>query len=127
MERVKKENGKVIPMNKIKLAAMVGVAAHLGLSAATARAEGFTASTAKVYAADPLDVARTQNGRLRKTRYEESQEMAVVKVLGDGQTGLYVQMQSGAIGTTQPVHRQQIGLHARSSWSRTPTAASGRW
>jgi MYXO-CTERM domain-containing protein len=94
-------------MNKIKLAVMVGVAAQMGLSAATARAEGWKAQVLKVYAADPLDVARTQNGRLRKTRYEESQEMATAKLL-DGTKGLYVQMQSGAIGTTQPTHRQAL-------------------
>lgn len=94
-------------MNKIKLAVMVGVAAQMGLSAATARAEGWQAQSLKVYAADPLDIARTQNGRLRKTRYAESQEMAVAKLL-DGQKGLFVQMQSGAIGTTKPVHRQNL-------------------
>jgi MYXO-CTERM domain-containing protein len=93
-------------MNKMMLVVMVGVAAQIGL-AGSAYAEGWTASTLKVYAADPLDVARTQNGRLRKTRYEESQEMAVVKML-DAQTGVFMQMQSGAIGTTQPVHRQQV-------------------
>jgi len=104
---VQKENGKVIPMNKIKLAVMVGVAAQMGLSAATARAEGWTAQSLKVYAADPLDTARTQNGRLRKTRYEESQEMATAKLL-DGTKGLFVQMQSGSINGVQPVHRQNL-------------------
>jgi MYXO-CTERM domain-containing protein len=94
-------------MNKFKLAMMVGVAAQMGLSAATARAEGWQAQQLKVYAADPLDVARTANGRLRKTRYEESQEMATAKLL-DGTKGLFVQMQSGAIGTTQPTHRQAL-------------------
>ena len=44
---MKKENGKVIPMNKIKLVVMVGVAAQMGLSAATARAEGRTAQQLK--------------------------------------------------------------------------------
>ena len=34
--------------------------------------------------------------------------MAVVKVLGDGVKGVFVQMQSGAIGTTQPVPRQNL-------------------
>ena len=105
---MKKENGKVTPMNKIKLAVMVGVAAQMGLSAATARAEGWQAQSLKVYAADPLDTARTANGRLRKTRYEESQEMAVAKVLADGKTGLFVQMQSGSINGTQPTHRQNL-------------------
>jgi MYXO-CTERM domain-containing protein len=99
-------------MNKMKLALMVGVAAQMGLSAATARAESSTATwqaqSLKVYAADPLDTARTQNGRLRKTRYEESQEMAVVKLFADGKTGLFVQMQSGSINGTQPVHRQNL-------------------
>ncbi len=110
---MKKENGKVTQMNKIKLAVMVGVAAQMGLSAATARAEGWTAQSLKVYTADPLDVARTQNGRLRKTRYEESQEQSIASLLGDGKSGLFVQMQSGAIvdasGTsTQPTHRQAL-------------------
>jgi len=94
-------------MNKIKLAVMVGVAAQMGLSAATARAEGWTAQSLKVYAADPLDTARTANGRLRKTRYEESQEMATVKLL-DGTKGLFVQMQSGSINGVQPTHRQAL-------------------
>jgi MYXO-CTERM domain-containing protein len=104
---MKKENGKVIPMNKIKLAVMVGVAAQMGLSAATARAEGWQAQSLKVYAADPLDTARTANGRLRKTRYEESQEMATAKLL-DGTKGLFVQMQSGSINGVQPTHRQAL-------------------
>lgn len=94
-------------MNKIKLAVMVGVAAQMGLSAATARAEGWQAQSLKVYAADPLDTARTANGRLRKTRYEESNEMATAKLL-DGTKGLYVQMQSGSINGTQPTHRQNL-------------------
>jgi len=94
-------------MNKIKLAVMVGVAAQMGLSAATARAEAWQAQSLKVYAADPLDTARTANGRLRKTRYEESNEMATAKLL-DGTKGLYVQMQSGSINGTQPVHRQNL-------------------
>jgi MYXO-CTERM domain-containing protein len=104
---MKKETKGERPMNKMKLAVMVGVAAQVGLSAGSAYAEGWTASTLKVYAADPLDVARTQNGRLRKTRYEESQEMAVAKMV-DAENGVFLQMQSGAIGTTQPVHRQQV-------------------
>jgi MYXO-CTERM domain-containing protein len=94
-------------MNKIKLAMMVGVAAQMGLSAATARAEAWQAQTLKVYAADPLDTARVANGRLRRTRYEESNEMAVAKLL-DGKAGLYIQMQSGSINGTQPVHRQNL-------------------
>lgn len=94
-------------MNKIKLAVMVGVAAQMGLSAATARAEGWQAQSLKVYAADPLDTARTANGRLRKTRYEESNEMANA-VLLDGTKGLYVQMQSGSINGVQPTHRQNL-------------------
>ncbi|MDB4966645.1 MAG: hypothetical protein JWN44_2334 [Myxococcales bacterium] len=100
-------------MTKMKLAAMLGVATQLTVFSAVAYADGFAASTLKVYAADPLDVARVANGRLRKTRYEESNEQAVVKLLGDGNNGVYVQMQSGAITDaagvkTQPVHRQQL-------------------
>ena len=105
-------------MNKIKLALMVGVAAQMGLSAATARAESagtWQAQSLKVYAADPLDTARVQNGRLRKTRYEESQEMAIVKVFGDGKNGLFVQMQSASpsaassrcIARTRPARRSR--------------------
>lgn len=100
--------GKVTSMNKMKLVVMVGVAAQLGLSAATASAQGWTAQALKVYAADPLDTARTLNGRLRKTRYEETQEMAVVKMFADLKTGVFVQMQSGSLNGTQPVHRQNL-------------------
>jgi len=94
-------------MNKIKLAVMVGVAAQMGLSAATARAEAWQAQSLKVYAADPLDTARTANGRLRKTRYEESNEMSTAKLL-DGTKGLFVQMQSGSLNGVQPTHRQSL-------------------
>jgi hypothetical protein len=104
---VKKENGKVIPMNKIKLAVMVGVAAQMGLTAADARAD-FSAQTFKAYAADPLDLARVNNGRLRKTRNEETQEMAVTKILGDGQQGVFIQMQAGALNGVKPLNGTQL-------------------
>ena len=99
-------------MTKMKLAAMLGVATQLTVFSAVAYADGFTASTLKVYAADPLDIAPVKNGRLQKKRYNESNEMATVKLFADGNNGVYIQMQSGSIdnnGTkVQPVHRQQI-------------------
>ena len=112
-------------MNKIKLALMVGVAAQMGLSAATARAESagtWQAQSLKVYAADPLDTARVQNGRLRKTRYEETNEMPSSTCSRDGKTGLYVRH---ALGRHQrhPARAPPAGLAARRSSScRTPTA-----
>jgi MYXO-CTERM domain-containing protein len=84
---------------------VIGIAAQLSFTGA-ALAQ-WTPSTAKVLAADPNDTARTQNGRLRKTRYAETNEQATVRLFGDGKTGLYVDMHSGAINGTQPVHRQQ--------------------
>jgi MYXO-CTERM domain-containing protein len=98
-------------MNKFMLAVMVGVAAQMTL-AADAYADGFKATSLKVYAADPLDVAPVKNGRLQKKRYEESQEQAKVIML-DKTNGVYLQMQSGSLkdangNTVQPVHRQQI-------------------
>ena len=93
-------------MNR-KLALMVGVAAQVTLVAGSAYAQDWTPHVLTVQKADPADIARVQNGRLRKTRYEESNEMGVVKLFADGKTGLYVQMQSGALNGTQPVHRQQ--------------------
>jgi hypothetical protein len=67
----------------------------------------WTPQTAKVIASDPLDTARTNNGRLRKTRYEETNEQAVVHLFADGKTGLYSDMHSGAINGVTPTHRQQ--------------------
>jgi hypothetical protein len=100
-------------MTKTTLAALLTVAAQMTALAADAYAEGFNAKALKVYAADPLDTARTANGRLRKTRYEESNEQAFVRLFGDGVNGIYVQMQSGSLkdasgNTIQPVHRQQL-------------------
>lgn len=95
-------------MTKTKLAMVLGVAAQFGLSAAAHADVGWTASSLKVYTADPTDTARTLNGRLRKTRYEESNEQAVVKMF-DNTTGVFLQMQSGKDGTgATPVHRQQL-------------------
>ncbi len=88
-----------------RIAVVVGVAAQLTLSGA-ALAQ-WTPQTAKVQAADPSDTARTELGRLRKTRYEETNEQAVFHLFGDGKTGLFVEMHSGAINGIQPVHRQQ--------------------
>ena len=80
-------------MTKTKLAMIVGVAAQLGLSGA-AMADGWAASATKVYAADPQDLARVANGRLRKTRNAQTQEMAQVVML-DGVNGLYFLKQTG--------------------------------
>src|SRR6478735_4920103 len=97
-------------MNTKKIAMMLGVAAGFGLAGVDAHAQGFTPTVTTVVPADPLDVARVQDGRLRKTRYEESNEMANVQMFGGANPnkGLYCQMQSGAINGTQPVHRQQL-------------------
>lgn len=78
-------------------------------SAAPAFAGGWTAQSLKIYAADQNDTAPlTQEGRLRRTRYEETNEQAVVKLFADGKTGLFVQMQSGTINGTAPTNRQQV-------------------
>ncbi len=101
-------------MNKLMLAAMIGVAAQMTL-AADAHADGFKASSLKVYAADPADLAPVKNGRLQKKRYNESQEQAMVRML-DKTSGIYVQMQSGSLtdattgAKTTPVHRQQLAV-----------------
>lgn len=118
-------------MNKLMLAAMIGVAAQMTL-AADAHADGFKATSLQVYAADPLDVAPVKNGRLQKKRYEESQEQAVVTML-DKTNGIYVQMQSGSLkdasgATVQPVHRQQLActpfkLTAGADGTVTPVAS----
>jgi hypothetical protein len=73
-------------------------------------AGGWTAQSLKVYSADRADTTRinTTTMRLRRTRYAETNEQAVVKLFADGKTGLFVQMQSGSIGGTSPVHRQQV-------------------
>lgn len=94
-------------MTKTKLAMIVGVAAQLGLSGA-AMAEGWTASALKVYAADPQDLARVANGRLRKTRNEETQEQAQA-VMVDGTNGVYLMMQAGRNTAGQsPLNRTQL-------------------
>src|SRR5262249_61381320 len=91
--RMEKRKGE--QMNKLTLAVMIGVAAQMTL-AADAYADGFQATSLKVYAADPLDVAPVKYGRLQKKRYEESQEQAKVIML-DKTKGIYAQMQSGSL------------------------------
>jgi hypothetical protein len=86
-------------------ALVVGMAAQLG--AGVALAQNWTPQALKVTSADPNDTARTENGRLRATRYEETNEQAVVKLFADGKNGLYCEMRSGALNGVQPVHRQQ--------------------
>jgi MYXO-CTERM domain-containing protein len=73
--------------------------------------QGWRAQTFKVMGADSADTARIANNRLRKTRYEETNEQAVTRLFGDGQTGLFVQMQSASINGQAPVHRQQAACY----------------
>jgi MYXO-CTERM domain-containing protein len=98
-------------MKKTTVAMMF--AANLSLlGAGVARAEtGWQPQTFKVAASDPKDTARVQNGRLQKTRYEESNEQAVVKLFGDGKTGLFVQMQSASLNGTAPKDRQNAACY----------------
>lgn len=94
-------------MKKTKLAMIVGVAAQLALPVA-AEAAGWTAQSVKIYAADPQDTARVNNGRLRKTRNEETQEQAEA-ILLDGTNGVYLMMQAGRDSAgNQPINRTQL-------------------
>jgi MYXO-CTERM domain-containing protein len=97
-------------MNTKKIALMLGVAAGFSLAGVDAHAQGYVPSVTKVVASDPTDIARVANGRLRKTRYEESNEMATVQMFGgaNANKGLYCQMQSASINGVAPTHRQQV-------------------
>jgi hypothetical protein len=102
---------KVTPMFKRQLTMILGAALSV-LPAGGAHAErGWTAQTFKVMAADSGDIARIANNRLRKTRYEETNEQAIVRLAGDGKSGLFVQMQSAPINGQAPVHRQQAACY----------------
>ncbi|HWE26685.1 MAG TPA: hypothetical protein VHB97_01730, partial [Polyangia bacterium] len=77
---------------------------------ADARAD-FTPQTYKVFAASATNLAPVQNGRLRRTRNNESQEQSVVAMFADGKTGIVAQMQNDAIvaGGPKALDRTQLG------------------
>src|SRR5579862_2400054 len=54
------------------------------------------------------DLARTSNGKLRKTQNEFTNEQGVVKFFGDGVHGLYVEMRTGDLANgTKPTDKVQ--------------------
>jgi MYXO-CTERM domain-containing protein len=55
-----------------------------------------------------VDLARVQNGRLRRTDSAQTNEQATVAVAGDGVHGLYCHMRSGPINGALPPHRTQV-------------------
>jgi hypothetical protein len=68
----------------------------------------FKASVLKVHEPSANDLARTRNGRLRKTDQELTNEMSVMRFFAGGTTGLHVEMRTGALDDgTNPVHRMQ--------------------
>ncbi len=96
----------------VALTAMAGLGfSAFGASEALAQ-NAWKPTVLTVHDPDPNDLARTkvQNGvtRLRKTDEEFTNEQAVVKMLGNGTSGLYVEMRTGALSTGEkPQNKMQ--------------------
>jgi hypothetical protein len=88
------------------LAALAGPLLCAGLAHAQASAQP---NVLMVHDADPGDLARVNDeGRLRMTDEEGTNEMGVVKFFADGKHALYVEMRTGALSTGErPVHNVQ--------------------
>jgi hypothetical protein len=88
------------------LAALAGSSLDPGRAHAQASAPP---SVLMVNDADPNDLARVNNeGRLRKTDEEGTNEMGVVKFFADGKRALYVEMRTGALPSGErPLHNVQ--------------------
>ncbi len=94
--------------NKLKLSLLAAAAFGLLLPQGVAYAQSWEPVTFKVNDPDMEDLARTRNGRLRKTDEEFTNEQAVVKFFGNGTNALYVEMRTGRLSTGEaPVHRMQ--------------------
>lgn len=100
-------------MRKLEGIAAVAVGAGLffGWNAEVSAQEGAwkpRPTVLKVNDPDPADVARTRNGRLRKTDEEFTNEQGVVKFFNGNKQALYVEMRTGALPSGErPVHRMQ--------------------
>lgn len=98
-------------MTKLKIAlvaATAGLAIPAISSTAAQAAEPMRASAFTVNDPDPNDLARTQNGRLRKTDEEFTQEQSVVEFFAGGKRAIYVEMRTGALPSGEkPVHNMQ--------------------
>ncbi len=102
------------PMNpRVALISVASVMAGLSfqmLSETSALAQqGWQPIVFKAQGADPNDLARVNDeGRLRKTDEEFTNEMGVVAFFGDNKRGLFVEMRTGALSTGEtPIHRMQ--------------------
>jgi hypothetical protein len=98
---------------RIAVALGAAVASYApGWELGVARADGTIG--AKIWSADPNDLARVNGqGRLRRTDEEFTNEQAVVKFFGDGKTGLFVEMRTGALSTGEtPTDRMQAACAA---------------
>lgn len=102
-------------MTNRKVALVAGTALSLALGVA-GQAQAQTSSykpgknpvVLRVNGPSENDLARTRDGRLRKTDEEFTNEQGVVKFLGDGKQGIYVEMRTGALADgTRPEHRMQ--------------------
>ena len=97
----------------LKLAVLAGgLAALAGPLLLEGRAHAQTAAPPTVLMvndADPADLARVNDeGRLRKTDEEGTNEQGVVKFFTDGKRALYVEMRTGALPSGErPVHNVQ--------------------
>lgn len=98
-------------MNKAKIAMMFGVMVGLSFSGVeSAHAQGlpFAGTVLKVNDPSQNDLARVNNGRLRKTDEEFTNEQGVVNVFAGSKRGLYVEMRTSALADgTMPVNRMQ--------------------
>lgn len=88
-------------------AAVAGLSLQVA-SEGSAHAQSWQPIVFKIQDADPNDLARVRNGRLRKTDEEFTNEQGTVAFFAGGRRGLYVEMRTGALSTGEkPVHRMQ--------------------
>ena len=98
-------------MRNLKKISIVG-SAVLGLTLpafmqTAAEAQTWKPTVFKVNDSTADDLARIQNGRLRKTDEEQTNEQAVVKFFGDNKNGLYIEMRSSALNGAKPAQEMQ--------------------
>jgi hypothetical protein len=104
-------------MTNLKVALVAGTALSLALPLMPSNVQAQTTGAykpgknglfLKVNGPSENDLARTRDGRLRKTDEEFTNEQAVAKFFADGKQGVYVEMRTGALadGST-PEHKMQ--------------------
>lgn len=99
-------------MREDNMTRKLGIAIALGATLLTGQAyaeNNWRPTVLKVNDPDPNDLARVNDdGTLRKTDEEFTNEMGVMSMFADGKRGIYVEMRTGALSTGEsPVHNMQ--------------------